>query len=130
MGWLRHACSQRGGESGVLQIGLFSLEMSACVPGWDFNILSFGDLQGRRGKGSQGGMVFTIVKTPSGCPLGTAVPGPRHWAKSVTPMALETAGVRVELWLHHLLAMWLQASPLASQDLSVLSCGMDHGILT
>lgn len=128
--WLRDAYSQRGGESRLLRIGLFSLEMSACVPVWDSNILSLGDLQGRRGRGSQGEMVFTIVKTASGCPLGTAMPRGSALGQLIHSIALETARVRVKLWLHYLLAMWLQASPLASQDLSLLSCEMDHGIPT
>lgn len=72
--WPRDANSQRGGESQLLQIRLFSLEMSVCVPVRDSDILSLGDLQGRRGRGGQGRMVFTIVKMVTGCPLGTAVP--------------------------------------------------------
>lgn len=68
---------------------------------------------------------FPAVKIAR-CLLGPAMLQGLESGDVIHPVALGRAGLRVKLQLRHLLATWLQESPLASQDLSFLSCKMGN----
>ena len=67
-----------------------------------------------------------LLKWPVDVLWGYPCPGPQGSGWVIHPRALEMPRLMVKLWLCCLLAVWLWASPLASQDLSFLGCKMGN----